>query len=157
MARRRPPETIEELLASDRVWVTPEGCWLWLGGDDGHGDRHGRGAYGRALITGTRIVEPAHRWVYKKFKGPIPPGHDIDHCCARWAVDLLAIRKCVNPDHLDAVTPRMNQQAKLLRRLGYGTEDMDFSGDGLRCDHVEPPAQPAALLAPGETLEDLEF
>ena len=155
MPRRRPPETIEELLAPDRVWVTPEGCWLWLGGDDGGGDANGRGAYGRQLKTGTRIVEPAHRWVYKKFKGPIPPGKHLDHLCARWTADPLAIRKCVNLDHLAPATPQENQQAKVLRRLGYGTADMD-----LRCEPIEaPPARPnpAPLLAPGETIEDFHL
>jgi hypothetical protein len=152
MARSRQPQTIEELLDPRRVWVTPCGCWLWLGGDDGYGDAYGRGAYGRILKPGTRIVEPVHRYVFKTFKGPIPPGYDIDHICARWSPDILAIRKCVNPDHLQAVLPALNQQLKMLRRLGYGTEDMD-----LRCEAIEDvAARPAAvpLLAPGESLDD---
>ncbi len=148
--RRRQPETIEELLAPDRVWVTPCGCWLWLGGDDGSGNWWGHGAYGRILRPGTRRVMPVHRYVYETFKGPIPPGHDVDHMCAKWAPDVALIRKCVNPDHLQAVWPHINQQLKLLRRLGYGTDDMDFD---------EPIAQPYApspppILAPGEREDD---
>lgn len=152
MARTRQPRTIEELLEPHRVWVTPCGCWLWLGGDDGYGDALGLGAYGRILKPGTRIVEPVHRYVYKRFKGRIPPGFDVDHLCAKWSPNILSIRKCVNPDHLEAVPPLLNQQRKLLRRLGYGTEDMDIG---------EPPAAPAfrperpPLLAPGESEGDL--
>lgn len=80
--RRRQPETIEELLAPDRVWVTPCGCWLWLGGDDGYNDADGIGAYGRILRPGTRIVEPVHRYVFRKFKGPIQ-GAMTSTTCAR--------------------------------------------------------------------------
>ena len=115
---------------------------------------HGLGAYGRILRPGTRRVMQVHRYVYETFKGRIPHGFDVDHTCAKWSANLLACRKCVNPDHLQAVPPALNQQLKMLRRLGYGTEDMD-----LRCDHVEPPAKPnpAPLLAPGEALEDFRL
>lgn len=150
--RRRQPQTIEELLAPDRVWVTPYGCWLWLGGDDGSGEWHGLGAYGRILRPGTRRVMPVHRYVFETFVGPIPYGYDVDHMCAKWAPDPRPCRKCVNPDHLQAIPPKLNQQLKLLRRRGYGMEDM-------YCD--EPPMErpqmpsPAPLLAPGESEQDL--
>ncbi|SUW28208.1 Uncharacterised protein [Afipia felis] len=69
---------------------------------------------------------PVHRYVFEKFKGPIPHGYDVDHMCARWSCDVVAVRKCVNPDHLQAVPPILNQQLKMLRRMGYGTYDMDL-------------------------------
>lgn len=152
MARRSQPRTIEELLAPDRVWVTPCGCWLWLGGDDGYGDERlfGLGAYGRILRPGTRRVMPVHRYVYETFKGKIPHGCDVDHMCAKWAPDPRPIRKCVNPDHLQAIEPRLNQQLKIVRRLGYGTEDMEFDAPPI----VRAPELPP-LLAPGESEEDL--
>lgn len=151
MTRRRQPTTIEELLAPDRVWVTPCGCWLWLGGDDGSGNSWGRGAYGRILRPGTRRVMPVHRYVYETFVGPIPDGYDVDHKCAAWALDVEVIRKCVNPDHLQAVSPRLNQQLKLLRRLGYGMDGLEFDAP-----YPVPPAVPnqPPILAPGERLED---
>jgi hypothetical protein len=152
MARTRQPQTIEELLEPHRVWVTPCGCWLWLGGDDGYGDEFGTGAYGRILKPGTRIVEPVHRYVHKKFKGPIPPGYDVDHLCAKWSPNILTIRKCINPDHLEAVPPLLNQQRKFLRRLGYGTEDMDLRHPA-RTRPTLPDLPP--LMAPGESVEDL--
>lgn len=155
MSRRKQPETIEELLAPDRVWVTPCGCWLWLGGDDGAGDAFGLGAYGRILRPGTRRVEPVHRWAFRTFKGPIPFGYDVDHMCAEWAPDVRAVRKCVNPDHLQAIPPRLNQQLKLLRRMGYGTEDMDFDEPPFERPPLPAPAPP--LLAPGESHDDIHF
>ncbi|MBP1296630.1 HNH endonuclease [Bradyrhizobium elkanii] len=156
--RRRQPQTIEELLAPDRVWVTPCGCWLWLGGDDGRNDADGLGGYGRILRDdGSRIVEPVHRYVFKKFKGPIPPGYDVDHICAKWQPDPRVSRKCVNLDHLQAIPPRLNQQLKLLRRLGYGTAELDLDG---RPHRAVPPVAPASeppLFLPGESWEDLCF
>lgn len=155
-ARRRQPQTIEELLAPDRVWVTPCGCWLWLGGDDGAEPWPGLGNYGRILRPGTRRVEPVHRWAFRTFKGPIPFGYDVDHMCAKWAPEPRVVRKCVNPDHLQAIPPRLNQQLKLFRRKGFGCFDMDFDTPD------EPPiARPPApelppILAPGETLDDLQ-
>ncbi|KIZ47382.1 hypothetical protein OO17_04550 [Rhodopseudomonas palustris] len=98
---------------------------------------------------------PVHRYVYETFKGPIPPGYDVDHMCARWALDVAVIRKCVNPDHLQAIPPHLNQQLKLLRRLGYGTEEMEFDKEAY--EGLEPAAHPDPLLAPGECEADVVF
>jgi hypothetical protein len=90
--------------------------------------------------------------VFKKFRGPIPPGHDVDHMCAAWSPDILACRKCVNPDHLQAILPVLNQQLKLLRRMGYGTEEMDLAIG----HHYETLGRPneVPILAPGESIKD---
>jgi hypothetical protein len=50
-----------------------------------------------------RRVMPVHRYVFETFVGPIPFGYDVDHMCARWAPDPRPCRKCVNPDHLQAI------------------------------------------------------
>jgi hypothetical protein len=85
------PSTVEE-----RFWqfVFPEpnsGCWLWTGAlHDG---------YGQFCIR-TGLVRRAHRVCWELMRGPIPDGLQIDHLCRT--------PSCVNPDHLEPVTPRVN-------------------------------------------------
>ncbi len=50
----------------------------------------------------------AHRVAWEKVHGPIPPGMQIDHLCRN--------RACVNVNHLEAVTQRVNT----LRGLSAG-------------------------------------
>lgn len=42
----------------------------------------------------------AHRFAYELIRGKIPEGLDIDHLCRN--------RQCVNPEHMEPVTPREN-------------------------------------------------
>jgi len=72
------------------------GCWNWTGA------RHMRTGYGsiRVYIDGVAKSDSAHRVAHQLFKGPIPDGLQIDHLCRN--------RRCVNPDHLEAVTCRVN-------------------------------------------------
>ncbi len=66
-------------------------CWLWTGSLQEHG-------YGHFRWEGK--VRRAHRFAYVAFKGEIPEGLDVDHKCN--------VRRCVNPDHLQLLTPQEN-------------------------------------------------
>jgi hypothetical protein len=78
--------------------VEPEpmsGCWLWIGGvDKGYGAFHyGKFGYGNKVIG-------AHCAAYLLFVGEIPAGLHLDHLCRN--------TQCVNPQHLEPVTPGEN-------------------------------------------------
>lgn len=97
--------------------IAPAGeCWTWTGGLRYRGPN---GGYGGIQI-GRRHV-PAHRAVYELLVGPIPIGMDLDHVCHNQdpscggGGDCLH-RRCVNPDHLEVVTKRIN----ILRGHGMG-------------------------------------
>ena len=68
-----------------------DSCWLWLGCLNHNG--YGRFSYELKTV-------PAHRWLYERVVGPIPEGFQIDHLCRN--------PRCVNPAHLEAVTPQVN-------------------------------------------------
>lgn len=79
----------EKILA--RVKYSEAGCWLWTGPTNEKG-------YGLTTVKGKTVR--VHRIAYELWKGPIPPGLQIDHLCRT--------RNCFNPEHLEAVTPREN-------------------------------------------------
>jgi len=94
----RPEKTIEQRFeldinkSSGQFWNNTE-CWKWIGALDKDG-------YGKLSIRrdGKSKHWRAHRWVYSLYKelqeGP------LDHLCQN--------KTCVNPDHLEHVTTRVN-------------------------------------------------
>lgn len=82
-------------------------CWLWKGSSSDN-------RYGQYQRDG--VYHLAHRYAYEQVNGPIPEGMELDHLCRR--------PRCVRPDHLEAVTPKVNQ------RRGNG-----FSGINYRKTH----------------------
>jgi|WetSurMetagenome_2_1015567.scaffolds.fasta_scaffold898528_2 hypothetical protein len=81
-------------------FVVGAGCWDWAGA---------KSTAGYGLIGGGRRGAPllsAHRLVYETLVGPIPDGLVTDHLCRN--------RACVNPDHIEIVTHRVN----ILRGTG---------------------------------------
>ena len=115
---RWPASSLEE-----KIWtriVTVDDCWEWTGDTDVRG-------YGRVMAGGKRIL--AHRAAYELFVGPVPKGTELDHLCRN--------RRCVKPDHLEAVPHRLN----VLRGVGPVAEHAKqthclrghpLSGDNLR-------------------------
>lgn len=77
-----------------RIEVDANGCWLWMAALNL--------GYGRISLPGgaRRVKRYVHRITFELFNGLIPDGFQIDHLCR--------VRRCVNPDHLRAVTQREN-------------------------------------------------
>jgi hypothetical protein len=126
-----------------KVEVTPNGCWQWTGALTDKG--YGRLSVG-SRTDGTHTSEPAHRWSYKHFKGPIPDRLTIDHTChnddpACNADNKCLHRSCVNPDHLEATTIAVN----ILR--GKGAAAKNKRRDSCRRGH--PLSGENLRLSPG--------
>lgn len=81
-----------DYLLTRRTVVEGSGCWEWTGAVSSVG-------YGSTTPTrpGSRL---AHRLSYLTFVSDIPDGFHVDHLCKN--------QKCFNPDHLEAVEPRVN-------------------------------------------------
>ena len=81
------------------VRIDEAGCWIWQGSLT-------RGGYGKYSSN-----QMAHRVSYETFVGLIGQGLHLDHLCR--------VRECVNPAHLEAVTPLVNAQRRDAE-LGIG-------------------------------------
>lgn len=104
--------------------ISPEpnsGCWLWDGAASttGYGQVHWEGK-----------TKHAHRIVFTLLKGEIPAGLDLDHLCRT--------PMCVNPDHLEPVTRKVNLHrgktdhwGRHLREKTHCPQGHPYSGENL--------------------------
>jgi hypothetical protein len=76
-------------------------CWEWVGQLN---------AQGYGVFSFRRKDESAHRWLYQQLVATVPDGLELDHLCRN--------RACVNPDHLEPVTHKVN----VLRGSGVAAE-----------------------------------
>jgi len=102
-----------------RIGAIPPGlntpCWIWTGSQNGKG-------YGKVSYFGQR--HRTHRFSYELLVGPIPAGLQIDHLCR--------VRSCMNPQHLEPVTPKINQERSARATKTHCAHGHPFSGENLR-------------------------
>ena len=89
--------TYKRPTTEERFWKfvnKTDSCWLWTGnvGSDG---------YARFQFSSKKLIL-AYRFSYEMSKGQIQKGLELDHLCA--------VRNCVRPDHLEAVTHLENMR-----------------------------------------------
>ena len=98
MRKERKRKPIAERFWSKVAAADALDCWAWMAA-------HGK--YGHGHFWDGVTVIPAHRWAYEQLIADVPIGLVLDHLCVN--------PPCVNPWHLEPVTPRVNS----LRRNEY--------------------------------------
>jgi hypothetical protein len=78
-------------------------CWIWL---------YSLTTDGYAETSKDHQTLLVHRVNYINKYGPVPVGFDLDHLCR--------VRRCVNPDHLEPVLPRVNIRRAISTKLHTG-------------------------------------
>ena len=125
----------EDLVSIDpaRFWTKVDksgDCWLWQGS-------HGRsGTY--AIPNGPIQRTTAHRISFVLSGGSIPDGYHLDHLCRTTL--------CVNPAHLEPVTPAENNRRNRMQTCHKG-HPKPLDGDRRECRECKSEAQRARRAA----------
>jgi hypothetical protein len=104
MDRSKPYKEVR-YLAEDRGFKSE--CWIW------QLKTTTKTGYGVVRVGGKDLL--AHRWHYEQVNGPIPVGLQIDHLCR--------VRDCVNPDHMQVVSPQENTRRSLAGKVTSNLQD----------------------------------
>jgi hypothetical protein len=126
--------------------VDDAGCWVW------QRSILPKSGYGIAWRARKNVL--AHRWFYVQAKGPIAAGYQLDHLCRN--------RACVNPDHLEVVSRRINtrrgantkltaEQVAAIRGHMPGARRYDRAGLAAKYDISEATVQD---IRTGRTWQD---
>jgi len=126
------PRVIVRLL--DKVKLNKEtGCWVWTGyvNSDGYGILNlGRPVSKRFGHSRKNLRAYVHRLAFAIFKGRLDEGFDVHHTCHN--------RKCVRPEHLEAVDswehtrasggyrPDVNGQELIMTNLPKNMDTVPF-------------------------------
>lgn len=123
------------LTLEDRFWskVDKSGdCWEWTGAKQARG--YGRIRDGRPGRTRNPL---AHRLSYEMHYGMPTDGLDVDHICHN--------RSCVRPDHLRAVTHKINSENRAAANINN-------KSSGVRGVHKARNAWKVSIRHDGELL-----
>lgn len=104
--RRNPASTEDILLQKVDKTSSDMGCWLWTG-------RLCKQGYGEMWNPDSKSGVKAHRLSFELYVSPIPEGKVIDHKFS----SLGCPTRCVNPEHLQAVSQRENSENLKLSRI----------------------------------------
>lgn len=104
---------MSDSIVAQRFWAKVDAsgdCWIWIAGksDTGYGSFRFRGG-----------AKNAHTVAWTLLVGEVPDGMQLDHLCR--------VRECVNPDHLEPVTPIENARRAAFPRVGACPEGHTYT------------------------------
>lgn len=108
--------------------IDTDDCWLWARLVDWND-------YGVVVVSG--LHKKAHRVVYEALVGEVPQGLELDHLCN--------IKRCINPNHLEAVTHKENIIRSFKRGRGAGRthgDNLCMRGHMLSKDNIYESTSP---------------
>lgn len=128
----------------EKICVLPDsGCWEWTAATEREG---------YATITWNRRKRVAHRLAYEIAFGEPPNALQLDHVCH--SVDeecaggrSCAHRRCVNPLHLELVTPLENTRRSTRARKTHCSNGHEFNSENTYVWHGHRQCRPCNRAA----------